>query len=255
MIGLLSWYDEAESWLAATVSSFAPILDHLVAIDGAYAAYPGGRARSDVGQAETILRTADAVGLGVTVVSPRDVWFGNEVEKRSALFRYGLAEATPYEDWFVVVDGDEVLTKYPSDLRVRLEYLDADAAEVTLWNRENWGEIAPDVADRMVLPPESRTSLRMFFRAFPGTHAHGRHDVYIGNDPDGEPVVLWGPDPIGPVPAANLLSVEVEHRSTKRAAQRRKAAYDYYKTRDALGLERLGTRAIETVDGAITEIA
>lgn len=254
VIGLLSWYDESPSWLAAAVSSFAPILDHLVAVDGAYASYPNGRPRSDLAQAETILRTADAVGLGTTIVSPGEVFYGDEVAKRSLLFRYGLVEATPFEDWFVVFDGDEVLTRAPSDLRVRLEYIENDAAEVTLWSRENWSEISPDAASAIPLPGESRSSLRMFFRALPNLHVHGRHDVYIGDGRDGEPVVLWGPGPIGPVDPANLLGVEVEHRSTKRDLARRNAARDYYRVRDALGLERLATRSIETVDGSIAEV-
>ena len=253
VVGLLSWYDESPSWLAAAVSSFAPILDHLVAIDGAYAAYPGARSRSDLVQAETILRTADAVGLGVTIVSPRDVWFGNEVEKRTALFRYGLVEATPYEDWFVVFDADEVLTKSPSDLRTRLAYIREDAADVTLWSRENWSEVAEDASRAIPLPGESRGSLRMFFRALPNLRVHGRHDVYIG-ERDGADVIVWGPEPIGPVPAANLLDVEVEHRSTRRDAARRNASYEYYRTRDALGLEKIATRTIETVDGSYAEI-
>lgn len=253
VVGLLSWYDESPSWLAATVASFAPILDHLVAIDGAYAAYPGARARSDVGQAETILRTADAAGIGVSIVEPRETFFGNEVEKRSLLFRYGLVEATPYEDWFVVFDGDEVLTKAPADLRTRLAYIREDAAEITLWQRENWGEVAPNVADGIPLPGESRGSLRMFFRALPNLRVHGRHDVYVG-ERDGEDVIVWGPDPIGPAPAASLLDVEVEHRSTKRDAARRNASYEYYRTRDALGLEKIATRTIETVDGSYAEV-
>jgi len=253
VVGLLSWYDESPSWLAAAVASFAPYLDHVVAIDGAYAAYPGARARSDLGQAETILRTADAVGLGVTIVEPRETFFGNEVEKRSLLFRYGLVEATPYEDWFVVFDGDEVLTKAPADLRTRLEYIPEDAAEVTLWSRENWSEVAPSAASAIPLPGESRGTLRMFFRALPNLRVHGRHDVYVG-DRYGVETIVWGPEPIGPVSAANLHDVEVEHRSAKRDAARKEASYSYYKTRDALGLEKIATRTIETVDGSYSEV-
>lgn len=256
IVGLLSWYDEAPSWLAAAVSSFAPLLDHLVAIDGAYGSFPGGRARSDLGQAETIARTADAVGLGLTLVEPRDVFYGNEVEKRSLLFRYGLVEATPFEDWFLVFDGDEVLTKYPADLRARLSYVERDAAEVALVSRENWSEAAPDAARSLPLPPESRSSLRMFFRALPNLRVHGRHDVYVGDDENGNPTVLWGPEILDPVPVMNLNNVvEVEHRSTKRDQARRTAAFEYYRVRDSLGLESIATRSIETVDGSIAEVS
>lgn len=250
VIGLLSWYDEQPSWLAASVSSFAPVLDHLVAIDGSYGSFPDGRARSAPEQAETILRVADAVGLGVTIVEPRERFYGNEVEKRSLLFRYGLVEATPYEDWFLVFDGDEVLTRSPYDLRTRLEYVEADAGEVTLWSRDSYG----DVANSMALPRESRSSLRMFFRALPNLCVYGRHDVYVGEGRDGEDVFLWGPEPVGPVPAVTL-DVEVEHRSAHREASRRNAARDYYRVRDSLGLESIGSRSVETVDGGRAEVS
>ena len=64
VVGLLSWYDEAPSWLAACVASFAPHIDALVAVDGPYAAFPhNGKAKSSPEPAEAIQRVCDAVGL------------------------------------------------------------------------------------------------------------------------------------------------------------------------------------------------
>ena len=254
IIGLLSWYDESPSWLAATVASFAPVLDHLIAVDGAYGSFPGGRARSDLGQAETIMRTADAVGLGVTVHQPSTVFWGNEVEKRSLMFSLGLAQAELWKDWFWVIDGDEVLTKAPSDLRTRLQYIERLACEVTLWTQDHWNDLAPDAAQMMKLPPISRHAMRMLFRAIPDLTVRNRHDIYVGTDPDGEPLYLWGPQEIDPVIAEPLPEVEVEHRSTKRDAARRASSLEYYKIREALGLERINRTMFETLDGNFSEV-
>ena len=249
IIALLSWYDEAPSWLAATITSFAPHVDYLVAVDGAYGSYPGGRPKSDPAQAETILRTCDAAGIGVTIHQPQTVFMGNEVDKRSLMFSIAATHADPFEDWYWVIDGDEVLTKAPNDLRTRLQYVQRHAAEVTLWTRDNWSDTAPDVAHVMPLPGESRSSMRMLFRAMPNMRVMGRHDVYVADDKDGEPVLMWGPHDLNPVDAENLLDVQVEHRSTKRDAARRAASYEYYRVRDGLGLESIGRRMMEGVDG------
>ena len=50
-------------------------------------------------------------------------------------------------------------------------------------------------------------------------------------------------------PAFRIGEVEVEHRTHRRAAHRKQASNDYYRTRDSLGLETTGTRMMETPDG------
>lgn len=253
VIGLLSWYNESPSWLAATVSSFGKVIDHLVAVDGPYAAYPhNGRIKSDPEQAEIIQRTCDAMGIGLTMYQPIEAYFGNEVEKRSLAFALALTVAQP-QDWIWVFDADEVLTKYPADLRTRLHCIERDAVEVTLTSRQGY-EAAGDVDQIVPLPTDSRQDLRMIFRALPGLRVMGRHDVYVAG-PNDDPVFLWGPTTYPIEPASRIDGVEVEHRTHRRAAHRKQASHDYYRTRDALGLETTGLRTMMTPDGRLEVVA
>ena len=253
VIGLLSWYNESPSWLAATVSSFGKVIDHLVAVDGPYAAYPhNGRIKSDPEQAEIIQRTCDAMGIGLTMYQPTEAYFGNEVEKRSLAFALALTVAQT-QDWIWVFDADEVLTKYPADLRTRLHCIERDAVEVTLTSRQGY-EAAGDVDQIVPLPTDSRQDLRMIFRALPGLRVMGRHDVYVAG-PNDDPVFLWGPTTYPIEPASRIDGVEVEHRTHRRAAHRKQASHDYYRTRDALGLETTGLRTMMTPDGRLEVVA
>lgn len=254
VIGLLSWYQEAPSWLAATVSSFGKVIDHLVAVDGPYAAFPhNGRIKSDPEQVEVIQRTCDAMGIGLTLYQPTEAFRGNEVEKRSLCFDLALAAAGGPDDWIWVFDADEVLTKYPHDLRTRLSCIERDAVEVTLTSHQSY-EDAGDLGEVIALPTDSRHDLRMIFRALPGLRVLGRHDCYVAG-PSDDPVFLWGPTTLPVVDAFRIGDVEVEHRTARRAAQRKQQSHDYYRTRDALGLERTGVRVMETPDGRMEVVA
>lgn len=229
IVGLLSWYEERPAWLSATVASLAPFCDHLVAVDGAYALFPGGRARSCMEQAEAIRETAAAVGLGCTVHEPRSRWMGNETEKRALMFRLGEAVTAP-EDWYFVVDGDEVVTDPGVGLRDALASSSLDVGEVTLWRRRP--QESPE--DRPFASPlvESH-SHRMFFRAVRGLTVGRKHYQYV--TPDGR--FLWGDGPCAP--ALDLSTVRVEHRNGERDRARAADSRGYYERRDALNIEGL----------------
>jgi hypothetical protein len=63
LIGLLSFYDEAPSWLSAAIASHHPAgLTHLVVCDGAYELFPDGRARSGIEQYDAINATCEGLG-------------------------------------------------------------------------------------------------------------------------------------------------------------------------------------------------
>lgn len=239
IIALLAWYDESPSWLAACVASIAPHVDHLVAVDGAYAHFPDARARSERLQAETIQATAEACGLACTIHRPATYWIGGEVEKRSAMFRIGQAYREGFDDWYWVIDADCVVTQCPSDLRATLEATEANAVEVVLWERRDYLGDVPDVSRTIVLPTAGEQKLRCIFRALKDVQVVGAHYVYGGFDADGEWHYLWGHGAM-PVDHAEYFSnVRIEHRSIWRDAYRRNMAQDYYKTRDTIGLERV----------------
>ena len=239
--GLLSWYDESPAFLAAAVASFAPACDTITAVDGAYGLFPDARPRSLPVQAQVIMDTCDALGVSCTIHRPAEPWFGNEVEKRTALFRYGLAQAEPFKDWFWVFDADCVLTEYPPDLPELLADSPSDAVEVKLWERRDYIGEHPEVAREMSLPTSTAANMRMLFRVLDRMQVVGAHHIYGGFDVAGRWQYSWGPKRIGAIDAAILDSVRVEHRSIWRDKYRREMAQTYYGLRNELGAESLTT--------------
>jgi hypothetical protein len=132
----LSWYDENPRWLAQTVASLAGFADHVIAVDGAYALYPGGRRSSGGEQAETIQAVAAQSGLGCTIHVPQTTWQGNEVEKRNAYLRIAGALGTVDEDWLFVIDADEVLTDVSPMARADVQASEALSGEVDRWTTD-----------------------------------------------------------------------------------------------------------------------
>lgn len=235
VIGLLSWYSESAVWLAATVASAAKVCDHLVAVDGAYLLYPDGRNRSSAEQAAVITDVATAQGMGVTVHTPAEKWEGNEVEKRSFMFRLAEAVAQP-GDWYLVLDGDEVILDVPSDFKHRLAATDCDAGEVTFWEHQD-PQQDPKLAEaarQFEWSGHHRYPIRTLFRAIPGLKVETNHYTYV--TPDGR--LLWGNETNQQqVEALDCRDLLIEHRTHLRDLARRNAARLYYKTRDAAGIE------------------
>jgi hypothetical protein len=119
VIGLLSWFEESPSWLAALIASGKGFVDHWVAVDGAYFLYPDALRHPSSGpeQAESIIQTAAACGISCSVHVPAEPWMDNEVGKRSFLFQAGELVAEPNVDWYFVADGDDLLNRVPFDAR------------------------------------------------------------------------------------------------------------------------------------------
>lgn len=239
--GLLSWYDESPSWLAEAVASFAPALDGLIAVDGAYAHFPDARASSERLQAETVIATANGAGLPVTVHRPVAPFIGDEVAKRDFMFRLANAHAQAYHDWLWVFDADCVLAECPADIRDTLADVEGDVVEVGLWQRSDFLADAPDIARETNLAPSTTAPMRMLFRCLDRMQVIGLHYCYAGVREDGTYTYLWGPPHVAPQDGVMLPGVTVEHRSAWRDLYRREAARDYYKRREALGIERLAT--------------
>jgi hypothetical protein len=216
VIGLLSWYEEPASWLAECVASAARLCDHLVAVDGPYALFPGAMRKPASGseQAEVIAHAAAGAGMGCTVHTPNTPWWGNEVGKRDWMFRAGSLVAEP-GDWFLRIDADEVLTQVPADTRALLAATSRDVAEVTMWERGD-GQ-------------DSSFPLRVLFRALPGIGIEQAH--YVVTAPgEGSRRVLCGNDTVHRAePAEALWDVRLEHRTRQRSAMRRAQKDDYYR--------------------------
>lgn len=217
IIGILSWYDERVDDLAGTVSAFLhkAQIDHLIAVDGAYAAYPNGQPYSNSQQASTIAKICRSLEVGYTIDTPREPWFGNEVEKRNHAFR--LAEVFAEEgDWYFLNDADH-LVRSAIGYRERLVEAEEDVAEV------HFTEKMDGSFDMGGCP------LRCIFRAVPGLRFDVNHFTY--RLPDGRN--LHDPSE----PALSLPMIEVEHLTQWRDSWRKESQQTYYRRRDQLGLE------------------
>ena len=234
VIGLLSFYDESAPWLAGAVASLAGVCDHLIAVDGAYALYPQGKAHSGSEQGETIRETCRSLSMGCTLYEPQTVWGGNEVEKRSTMFALGETVAEPNTDWYFVIDADEVVTSWGAGrFKERLAECEHDVAEVTFWNRRIPHPREVDENRKWVAPYDQieLNRVRILFRAIPGLRVVDRHYHY--RLPDGR--YLWGD--ANQEPCADFSDVRLEHRTEYRDPMRRKTAQDYYTRRATLGIE------------------
>ncbi len=212
IIGLLCWYEEPESWLAECVASAARLCDHIVAVDGPYAQFPGALRRPASGseQADTIARTASGAGIGATIHVPRSPWWGGEVEKRDWMFKFaGLM--TTASDWLLVIDADEVLTAIPPDTRMLLEKSELDVAELRIWDRDG-----------------SETMDRRLLRADPGLSVEGAHYVWTAPGPSGKKVLRGNQSLHNLAPAEPLWDLRMEHRNRQRPAYRQQAKQEYY---------------------------
>ena len=244
VIGLVSWWDESPQWLAATIASMARFCDHVVALDGRYALYPDPRLQSGTAEVQTIIETARAAGIGVTMhTAPRT--FKDEMEKRTHLFRLGSLEARTEQDWFFVLDGDEVVIEAPPihEVLAFLGDIDSDVVTATLFERTDPHQDAWRTDLGTKLQTEWRYECRTprFWRALNNMRVVGYHFNYVGERSCGETVELWGMD--GAVDRADWSSlcgkVVVENRNRLRGLQRDADRQQYYEDRDAVGLETI----------------
>ncbi len=224
VVGLLSWYEEHPSWLVECVASAARICDHIIAVDGPYAAFPGALRKpfSGAEQADAILRTAAGAGIGCTVHAGRQPWWGGEVGKRDFMFRVGEAFTTR-TDWYLRIDADEVLTSIPPDTKSLLASSELDVAEVTLWERET----SLEVADGSPTAGDYETPFRCLFRALPGIRIEQAHYIVTAHE-DGRRKVLRGNDTAHrEEPAEALWNVRLEHRTRQRPMSRQRLKQQY----------------------------
>lgn len=242
IIGVLSWYEESPSWLAALVASCAGLVDHLVAVDGAYALTPGSlrRPRSGREQADVIYATATELGMGCSIHAPAQAFLGGEVEKRTFAFRAANLVAEPGIDWLLVLDGDEVVSEKPLDIAHRLGETQHDVATCTLWQRH---VEQPLPGENGITYPEEMYGgdafFRKLFRADPTLRVEGAHYVYaIG--PTDAPRYLWGHELLHEIEEAeDLHELKIEHRNQWRSGARQKLQRSYYALRDQVGVEAL----------------
>lgn len=232
IIALLNWYDEADEFLYKGIKSLAKAeVDHVVAVDGAYALFPDGHAQSQPSNAETIQRACDEIGAGCTIHIPEQTWQGNEMEKRTFLFRLAEEVSQPLIDWLFVWDADQQLAKC-ENLKHRLEATDLDAADLRVIEPADPLEPGQYWPGTKLRKPKEM-DVRLMYRAIPGIYCHGNHYTYC--TPDGR--YLWGhgTDPL--VPGLAMEDVVVLHKTKRRQVSRTGRAVRYYNIRKQARVE------------------
>lgn len=207
IVALLSWWDETPARLTRCVVPLARFCDHLVAVDGAYQAMPGAELspRSPGPQADAVVAGCDGAGLGVTLHRPAAPWYGDEVAKRSFMFKAAGLVCEP-GDWLFVIDADEIVREVPADVHDRL---------------------AGDVATVEITDGVGSSLARRFFRWDPSLRVEGAHCVYVTDTR-----VLWGP---GEEACGHVAGFRLEHQHVE--GERRARQLAYYERRDRYGLE------------------
>lgn len=262
IIGILSWWDESPTWLAATVASMARVCDHIIAVDGRYALYEDSRNRSGLEQHEAIVETARGAGVGLTLHSSNRPW-RDEMAKRTHCFQLASSEARPFHDWLFILDGDEVLADAPSYLRTMLgeladEGINVVAADLHEIEDPHANEQKSVISRRQERESEHHTPSPRFWRALHDMRVDGQHYHYTGIDETGERVVLWGQQVMAAEGAPedhmvwNVLAerwehitpwhdlspvVRIENRCLLRDRYRWRKREEYYQLRNDLGIE------------------
>lgn len=247
---VLSFYDESLEMLAACVSSLAGVVDHLVAVDGAYLHFPDAKPASDPAQMRLIAEICSGLRIGLTTHTPTTVWGGNEVQKRSHAMK--LAEAVTNPDgWYFIHDADCVVTTVSGIWFDKLDEVREQgfgAMDIAVKHTSN-------AANLNVSPAEGFAPIRLMYRALRGMRYGPAHWVVSAPDPDtGDPLYFWGPRSFGILDAydgTHLL--RIEHRGG-RAEYRRVDALKYYSDRESLGLESLGQNLVRDSNGGWREL-
>lgn len=218
----LAWWNEQPEDLDACVRAMANIADRVVALDGAYARYPGATAQSHDDQVWAIRDAADDVGLQ-SLIHQRSLLWPGQVAKRAAL----LSLAARNADWVVVVDADHIIHADRDIARARLAALDAEGAlaiEVAVHTPTN-----PDRSVEASSPGQwhrahagSTVSYPLLYRALPGLTVEQRHWWVAA-----EGLWLWGGDGTRPLAAHHTMAAEdylVEHRTLFRTKEQIRAS-------------------------------
>lgn len=235
---VLSWFDESPTWLATAVAGIGRFCDTVVAVDGAYQLFPAGRPKSHPQQVESIVHTAEAMGLGCLVYQPQTIWYGNEVEKRNKSLE--LAASVAEEgDWLCVFDADyHVLLCNPEAIRAELEATEHDVATYTLLDGKDFQstEALERYAAQTYIDHEWAMHTRDLYRWNPTLRvgpAHWAYSVERGGERE------WLRHQFdNSVDALDLrANLVFYHRTQDRSEQRRKSAEQYYATRNEMGIE------------------
>lgn len=268
LFGILCWWDESPTWLAATVTSMAKVgVDHVVALDGRYPLFERRKpVASRPDQVEAIHLAAYAAGMGVTIHQPDPHGALDETQKRTLGFRIVETLGTPFEDWCLILDADELIRTGTPRLRHELAALDADTHVMRAAVTNGEDHDADPAADNDVtpqtaaiarvhpVPSEFSAMQSRCFRVLHGMNTGSNHWMYNGIDQQGRPVYLRDDTGRADPDAGYLVSpqanpaerFEILHRKNHRTLHRQQTKVAYYRDRDTLGIETFDLPPVAT---------
>jgi hypothetical protein len=220
--------------------------DHVVAVDGRYALYEGNRVESGAAEVDAVIQAAAATGMGLTLHQPRRTW-RDEMEKRSYCFKLAELERESSDDWYFILDADELVIESPSKEVVKqgLADLPKDIGGVVpcLWEKTDPLENEQKARLSEVLAVEYEWGTGpapRFWRAYQSMRVVDYHYNYIALDDNGEKIALWGQD--GHVKNrvkwhSATADFVIENRNRLRAKKRDASRMKYYTDRNDVGLE------------------
>lgn len=219
LIALLAFYDEPTDFLRAYVEGLKLAdVRELVALDGAYALYPGGKAESPPEQHHALIDSCRQVDIRLRLHKPATAWDYGEVGKRGDLMLIGDQYAEP-GDWLLILDADEHILAAPRGLVPALNAQPRDVATLALRRQESMH----GPSDR-----DTTTRERRLMRSGLDIAVVSNHATYI----TGDRRVLWsaGRDELQ-VPAHDVDGLDVVHMTRHRPEARRNAQGEYYSAR------------------------
>lgn len=232
--GILVAYDEHPSWIATAVSGFARVCNDIVYVDGSYALYPQAKPRSHAMESEAVLQACDAAGVGCLVYRPRDVWLGNEVEKRNHSLRLA---ATLDPDWVCVFDADHHVTHcHPELVRADLEATDLNVASYV--RIETDGETKWHERTRLLYRWTDDLAYGPAHYTVSGTYGGKKHWLRGAEHMPGDVSTNASA-------CLDLDSLVCVHRTGDRLSERRDAMARYSQVRDAYDVEKVSSEMFE----------
>jgi hypothetical protein len=209
---LLPWFDETPADLTRAVSSFAPLVDHVVAVDGGYAAEPELGIVSPAEQEDAI--KGAAAGLDLTIVRPAQAW-GGEVAKLD----HAVAVAAVRCDWFIHLHADYELAA--CDVReTRAELARTDAPQA--WGMQHTPEHPTETrVSTVAYPPGSTLPAPLMYRGGLPWEVRRRHWL-----------MQVGGHPAHSLPRHELHSLTFTHWVLHQSPERMRRKWEYVARRD-----------------------
>lgn len=228
IVGGVCFYEDEPWLLERSVESIARTgAVAIMAVDGAYAAFPGGSNTSSPECHAALTGACADHDIDLMIHVPNSVWAGNEVEKRQAMI--DLIRETERDDepvWMLVHDTDYVITSCPDDLVIGL----TNHRAVDLFASARFYEHFDTDGKRIDVPFVQE--IRCLARVTPDLRMSTNHYTYVRNG-RGWPVT-WQIVGRG---GSFIPGFELEHRHDERDPSRRDAQAAYYEVRDREGLE------------------